>query len=797
MSLSQFFASDYFLLTRHLAEIDEAILGCAKIYAKAGESIGHGWAYEFGTTTTRYSASTSGMIGSALTRLLSGNADGRASQSYKSTGQFPSTKLANELRDALEQARIKTQEVMAREAMTTMAEYDRSKKKAKKPQLVFSTAAGPDDPSTLGWLWDVLSNSDKADSISVLERIKEIIHSKANTLEGTTKGPFAGKLLGYHKEMTPGDSSYIVLRYTRLLNSVLRKDEKNQELAIARLVLARHFEGRLHTQLSFKEIPDSRFDAAEAAFCLEGLLLTNPSAVDRAIVKRVAAVMEAAQKNNASWRAETPMLTSITGAVLIPVSVEVANSFLNSITLIDGDRRLHDTVSEQCLQLFIRYWQWLYSRRTERDVGAPYGTSFGWHSEHVNDKSSIHLWETSQVLEFLLSLRDQVARQLGRHPLILSNVMHEWGEKKKPIEKDSAQKQGNERQEQKIDSEKKSNHAKILDAQFLIPHSDAKKVRLPYWSALLFGPPGTGKTSLARDLARNLELPFVTITVSDFLDDGYAEMEARAKHLFAMLNAQPKTVVLFDEFDPFLLDRSSQLFRMQDSRFQLMTNGMLPKLHELRSSERVIFFFATNYLERIDPAIRRRGRFDSQIHVTLPNWSQRRACLLDLFSELFCAKDASAARTEAFDKLLNSAEVICGQTCLFTYSDLAAAMKSVADSMPEDTSKLKDPGEILDVLTKTVDEFKSATQLSSYESRFNKHDKSKLLPLEQTPLEEFFGVALLKFEAKDRSVPDVVKAIFKDELLNLRPDIEKSIQAAAKANDLLDYVAGMNTAIGF
>ena len=73
------------------------------------------------------------------------------------------------------------------------------------------------------------------------------------------------------------------------------------------------------------------------------------------------------------------------------------------------------------------------------------------------------------------------------------------------------------------------------------------------YSCLLYGPPGTGKTTLARSVAEGLGWPLLTITTSDFIVDGEAQVEARAKKLFEALNAQRNMVVFFDEIDRLVL----------------------------------------------------------------------------------------------------------------------------------------------------------------------------------------------------------------------------------------------------
>jgi hypothetical protein len=101
---------------------------------------------------------------------------------------------------------------------------------------------------------------------------------------------------------------------------------------------------------------------------------------------------------NAYWRPVMPFVGTDQGMVLFPVSVEVANSLLRSCEILDkNDTPEHFSRFESRLQ---RYFDWLLAR-VER--GECDGKKFvGWHSEHVNERGTIHLWETSQVVLFLV-----------------------------------------------------------------------------------------------------------------------------------------------------------------------------------------------------------------------------------------------------------------------------------------------------------------------------------------------------------------------------------------------------------
>ena len=138
-------------------------------------------------------------------------------------------------------------------------------------------------------------------------------------------------------------------------------------------------------------------------------------------------------------------------------------------------------------------------------------------------------------------------------------------------------------------------------------------------SALLFGPPGTSKTSYIKHLAAEHGWPCVSINPSHFLRDGLERIFGRANEIFADLMDLSKVVVFFDEMDPLVQKREAG----SDIHHQSLTTVFLPKLADLYNHNKVVFFMATNHLQQIDPAIRRPGRFDYLLFVGPPGWRDK------------------------------------------------------------------------------------------------------------------------------------------------------------------------------
>jgi adenylate kinase family enzyme len=141
-------------------------------------------------------------------------------------------------------------------------------------------------------------------------------------------------------------------------------------------------------------------------------------------------------------------------------------------------------------------------------------------------------------------------------------------------------------------------------------------------SALLFGPPGTSKTTLVRAFAARLGWPIVEIEPSDFLTDGMENIYGRARAIFEDLEDLSGVVVFFDEMDALVRTREDEHVPL-DVMSRFLTTSMLPKLAKLHDDRRVVFFFATNYQEQFDPAIKRPGRFDILLCIGPPTWQSK------------------------------------------------------------------------------------------------------------------------------------------------------------------------------
>jgi len=145
------------------------------------------------------------------------------------------------------------------------------------------------------------------------------------------------------------------------------------------------------------------------------------------------------------------------------------------------------------------------------------------------------------------------------------------------------------------------------------------------YSMVLYGPPGTAKTTLAKKIAYDLGWPFLEIAQRDFLREGSDRIDAQADKIFRYCGYLRDVVILFDELEELILDRETL---QSDKESRLLTTSMLPRIQQLRDRRAVVFIFATNRVKTLDLAATRLGRFDIIKYVRLPALERRVAMLM-------------------------------------------------------------------------------------------------------------------------------------------------------------------------
>jgi adenylate kinase family enzyme len=213
-----------------------------------------------------------------------------------------------------------------------------------------------------------------------------------------------------------------------------------------------------------------------------------------------------------------------------------------------------------------------------------------------------------------------------------------------------------------------------------------KPIDTPH-SALLFGPPGTSKTELAEAVANSLDWPLIQIDPSDFLRENLDQIYAETGKIFDDLMDLSGVVILFDEMDALVQtrDKAAKL----DTAGQFLTTFMLPKLTKLHDCARSVFFMATNFQDRFDQAIKRRGRFDLLLCMGPPTLEAK----TDAFHKFIGKKKKATEQTKNAARLfLDHAKRerrIEAQLAFYTFSEFKDLVKRLGDNIGAVEQKLE------------------------------------------------------------------------------------------------------------
>lgn len=143
---------------------------------------------------------------------------------------------------------------------------------------------------------------------------------------------------------------------------------------------------------------------------------------------------------------------------------------------------------------------------------------------------------------------------------------------------------------------------------------------------LLVGPPGTGKTLLAKAVAGEAEVPFFSISGSEFVEMFVGMGANKVRDLFKQANEKAPCIVFIDEIDTIGKKRDTGMGGGNDEREQTL-NQLLTEMDGFEGSKGVVILAATNRPETLDPALLRPGRFDRRVPVELPDLQGREAIL--------------------------------------------------------------------------------------------------------------------------------------------------------------------------
>jgi len=205
---------------------------------------------------------------------------------------------------------------------------------------------------------------------------------------------------------------------------------------------------------------------------------------------------------------------------------------------------------------------------------------------------------------------------------------------------------------------------------------------------LLVGPPGTGKTLLAKAVAGEADVPFFSISGSDFVEMFVGVGAARVRDLFTEAKAHAPCIIFIDEIDAIGKSRAAAVYGGGYDERENTLNQLLVEMDGFDSSVGVIIIGATNRPEVLDPALLRPGRFDRQIVVDKPDMKGREAIFKVHTANIKLASDVDLKRLAAQTPGFAGAEIanVCNEAAILavrknrdavTMEDFEAAIERV------------------------------------------------------------------------------------------------------------------------
>jgi ATPase family associated with various cellular activities (AAA) len=392
-----------------------------------------------------------------------------------------------------------------------------------------------------------------------------------------------------------------------------------------------------------------RFDANELAHAVRVVCRDGNKLRFNTILTALRVVCES-QRPDGTWSCQQPFYWTETGQSASTLSVETALAMASTVNvLLRNSERFGASLEEVSAGLqpvyegLDRFFHWLSGSvqsfpeppALEKASSEPQAWLYGWCSDRVYEPGRIHSWVTAVAIEFLVEFRRLLqvrinsllrAEFLSHHPSELGRLSEV-----EPTDLESL-----------VEPDDSPVIAQML--HLLRPHkalefaegpwlpSSPPEASLTLWSGILYGPPGTSKTFLAKAIAGELEWPLISLSPSDFLARGDQDIESRSREIFTSLSAGSRLVYFFDEIDELIRDRG-QMERERRSVFSFLTPSFLTKLQDFRDQAKkneFIFILGTNYYDRIDAAAKRSGRIDRAFVVAYPDLPSRSYIILRL-----------------------------------------------------------------------------------------------------------------------------------------------------------------------
>ena len=222
--------------------------------------------------------------------------------------------------------------------------------------------------------------------------------------------------------------------------------------------------------------------------------------------------------------------------------------------------------------------------------------------------------------------------------------------------------------------------------------------------ALLVGPPGTGKTLLAKAVAGEANVPFFSLSGSDFVEMFVGVGASRVRDLFRQAKEKAPCIVFIDEIDAVGRARGKNVNMNGNDERENTLNQLLTEMDGFGSNSGVIILAATNRADILDKALLRAGRFDRQIHVELPDLNERK--------EIFGVH----LRPIKIDESVDS-EFLARQTPVFSGADIANVCNEAALIAARNNKKFVQKEDFMNAVDRIVGGLEKRTKITTADER--------------------------------------------------------------------------------
>ena len=222
--------------------------------------------------------------------------------------------------------------------------------------------------------------------------------------------------------------------------------------------------------------------------------------------------------------------------------------------------------------------------------------------------------------------------------------------------------------------------------------------------ALLVGPPGTGKTLLAKAVAGEADVPFFSLSGSDFVEMFVGVGASRVRDLFRQAKEKAPCIVFIDEIDAVGRARGKNVNMNSNDERENTLNQLLTEMDGFGSNSGVIILAATNRADILDKALLRAGRFDRQIHVELPDLNERK--------EIFGVHLRPIKIDESVD-----AEFMARQTPGFSGADIANVCNEAALIAARNGKKFVQKDDFMNAVDRIVGGLEKRTMITTADER--------------------------------------------------------------------------------